>query len=75
MRKSAGKAADKSIRSSEHLCGQKFGVVAKAIWPEKTAFELSALTGASLRACEYWLAGQRHPNAAAIRAVLNEILS
>jgi hypothetical protein len=75
MRKSAGKAADKSIRSSEHLCGRKFGSIAKVLWPEKTAFELSALTGASLRACEYWLAGQRSPSPAAIRAVLNEILS
>jgi hypothetical protein len=75
MRKSRARPVEKSIRSPEQLCTQKFGDVARTLWPQKTAFELAALTGASVRACKYWLAGERSPSAAAIRAVLNEILS
>lgn len=64
-----------SSSGAEQLCSQKFGEVARVLWPQKTAFELAALTGTSERCARYWLAGERQPSTAAIRAVLNEILS
>ena len=41
-----------------------FSVVemAKSLWPNKTAENLHLITGASLRACKYWLAGEHAPS-------------
>jgi hypothetical protein len=50
-----------------------FGRVAKTVWPHKTAAHLAAATGASVRAAEYWIGGQREPSARAVQAIFNEI--
>ena len=57
------------VRPPERL----FGRVAKAVWPHKTAAHLAAATGASVRAAEYWIGGQREPSARAIQAIFNEL--
>ena len=57
------------IRSPE----QKFGIVARALWPHKTAAELAVRTGVTQRTAEFWLAG-REPSARAIAVIVNELL-
>jgi hypothetical protein len=44
--------------------------VARSLWPRKTATELSIKSGASQRACEYWLARKFDMNADALAALL-----
>lgn len=61
------------VRPHERLFGGKFGRVARAIWPSKTAAHLAAAVGVTERAAEYWIAGQREPSAAALVALINEI--
>lgn len=63
-----------NVRSSELRYGGKFGVVARALWPRKTAAEIAAKTGVTQRAAEHWLAGTRRPSAMAVAAVVAEIL-
>lgn len=53
---------------------QKFGLVARALWPKKTAAELAARSGVTQRAAEFWIAGHREPSARAIAAVIAEML-
>jgi hypothetical protein len=60
----------KFVRTSE----QKFGRVARALWPHKTAAELAARAGVTQRAAEFWLAG-REPSARAVAVILNEMLA
>jgi hypothetical protein len=50
-----------------------FALVAKALWPRKTAIELSIRTGASERTAKYWLAGRYEPSAAAAAAIVAEL--
>jgi len=52
---------------------KKFGRVARALWPRKTAAELAARAGVTQRTAEFWLAG-REPSAAALVAVIHEIM-
>ena len=44
--------------------------VARALWPQKPAAALAIRTGASLRAAEYWIAGEREMSAEAFVALL-----
>jgi hypothetical protein len=53
---------------------RKFGVVARALWPRKTAAELAFRTRTTERAAKYWLSGDRKPSAVAIAAVVAELL-
>lgn len=50
-----------------------FGNVCKAIWKHKTAEELAARVGCSVRAAAYELSGEREPSARSIAAVIVEI--
>jgi hypothetical protein len=43
---------------------------AQAIWPRKTAAELSVITGSGVRACEYWLSRKTEMSADALVALL-----
>lgn len=51
----------------------KFGLVAKVLWPSKTAVHLAAAAGCSERAAAYYLSGERDPTPAAILAVINRM--
>lgn len=53
----------------------KFGRVARALWPRKTAAELAFRAGVTERAAKFWLAGDRAPSADAVRVVIDEMLS
>lgn len=53
---------------------RKFGSVAKALWPRKTAAELAYRARVTERAAKYWISGDREPSAAAIAAVVAEML-
>lgn len=75
IEKHAIKSLRTAVRPSERLFGGKFGRVAKALWPHKTAAHLAAKANVTERAAEYWIAGQREPSAIAVQAVLNEMLS
>jgi hypothetical protein len=44
--------------------------VAQAIWPRKTAAELSLRTGTQVRACEYWLSRKTEMSADALARLL-----
>lgn len=43
---------------------------ARRIWPKKTSAELAVRTGASIRAAERWLAGEREMGGEALIALL-----
>ena len=44
------------------------------MWPIKTAEELAARIGCSVRAAAYQISGEQEPTARAIQAVVNEWL-
>lgn len=48
--------------------------VAILLWPKKTAANLAAEAGCSVRAAEFYLSGQREWSADALSALLSEIL-
>jgi hypothetical protein len=54
---------------------RNFGKVARALWPRKTSAELAYRAHVTERAAKYWLAGKREPSAAAIAAVVAEMLN
>jgi hypothetical protein len=43
---------------------------AQALWPRKTAAELSMRTGTQVRACEYWLSRKTEMSAEALAGLL-----
>lgn len=61
------------VRKDSRLPEQKFGRVARALWPHKTAAELAARCGVAHRTAEFWLAG-REPSARALAVIINEII-
>ena len=63
----------KFLPSGARTCPGKFALVAKALWPRKTAIELAIRTGASERTAKYWLAGTYEPSAAAAAAIMVEV--
>jgi hypothetical protein len=62
------------MRGDARLCSPTFGKVCKTIWPFKTCEELAARVGCSVRAAAYEIAGERHPSAQSILAVMNAIV-
>jgi hypothetical protein len=52
---------------------RKFGLVAKVLWPFKTAANLAAIAGTTERTATRWLSGEFEPPAIVIAAVIVEI--
>jgi hypothetical protein len=52
----------------------RYGIAARALWPNKTAAELAFRAKVSERAAKFWLSGDRKPSARAIAIIVNEIL-
>ena len=53
----------------------KFGRVACALWPQKTATELAQRLGITERGAQYLIDGERKVTARALALVVNELLS
>ena len=70
----ASKNARTIVQGTARLCSPVFGNVCKAIWPFKTAEQLAALVGCSVRAAAYEISGEREPSAQSILAVMNAII-
>jgi hypothetical protein len=50
-----------------------FALVARALWPRKTAAELAFRAGVSERAAKFWLSGKRDPSHDALMVILDKI--
>lgn len=51
--------------------GPLFGRACKGMWPVKTAEELAAIAGCSVRTAAYYISGEQEPSARAIKAIIN----
>lgn len=57
----------------DKIVTRKFGIVAKALWPDKTAACVAAIANADERTAKRWLAGEFEPPAIVIAAIIVEI--
>ena len=57
----------------DKIVTRKFGLVARVIWPDKTAANLAAIAGSDERTAKRWLAGEYEPPAIVIAAIIVEI--
>ena len=51
----------------------KFGIVAKALWPFKTAAHLGSIAGKDERTAARWLSGEFEPPGIVLAAIMLEI--
>ena len=58
----------------EQLFGSVLSQVARMLWPQKTAANIAAVANCSVRAAEFYLAGQREWSGDAVAAIVIEIL-
>lgn len=61
------------MQGTARLCSSPFGRACKGLWPHKTAEQLAAAVGCSVRAASYELSGEREPSGRSIAAVVAEI--
>lgn len=61
------------VQGSARYCSSSFGKCAKALWPVKTAEQLAAILGCSVRTAAYQISGEHEPSALAIAAIVVEI--
>jgi hypothetical protein len=61
------------VQGDARLCSSIFGRVCKAIWPVKTAEQLAAAVGCSVRAAAYEISGEREPSARSIAVIVVKI--
>jgi hypothetical protein len=59
------------LQGAATICIPWFGRACKGMWPAKTAEELAALVGISVRAAAYQISGEQEPTARTIQAVVN----
>lgn len=60
-------------QGDDKIVSRKFGIVAKALWPFKTAAQLAAIAGTNERTAARWLSGEFEPPGVIIAAVIVEI--
>ncbi|HEX5424877.1 MAG TPA: hypothetical protein VFW94_15120 [Candidatus Acidoferrales bacterium] len=60
----------KLLQGTATLCSPAFGRVCKALWPRKTAENLAAQVGCSIRAAAYQISGEHEPSAKSIAAIV-----
>lgn len=70
----ASKNARTIVQGDARLCSPIFGRVCKAIWPFKTAEQLAAQVGCSVRAAAYEISGEREPSVHSLQAVINAMI-
>lgn len=61
------------LQGTAIICSPTFGRVCKTIWPHKTAEQLAAEVGCSVRAAAYQISGEHPPSDQAMLAVINRI--
>ena len=61
-----------STVSGEQSC--KFGTIVRALWPNKSALNLSQRIGCTERAALYLITGERKVTARAIAVIVNEMV-
>ena len=57
------------VQGDATICSSLFGRACKGMWPHKTAEELAALSGCSVRAAAYQISGESEPSARSIHAI------
>lgn len=57
----------------DKIVTRKFGLVAKVLWPFKTAAHIAAIAGVDERTAKRWLAGEFEPPLVVILATIDEI--
>lgn len=62
------------VQGTARLCSPRFGKVCKALWPVKTAEELSSRADCAVRTAAYEISGEREPSAKSILVVITEML-
>ena len=62
------------VGHDEQLFGSVLSEVATTLWPKKTAAHIAAAANCSVRAAEFYLAGDRDWSGDAITAIVAEIL-
>jgi hypothetical protein len=60
-------------QGTDKIVSRKFGIVAKALWPFKTAAHLASIAKTNERTAARWLAGEFEPPAIVIAAIIVEI--
>jgi hypothetical protein len=59
------------VQGDARLCRPAFGLFCKAYWPVKTAENLAAAIGCSVRSAAYQISGEHQVSGAAIAWVVN----
>lgn len=62
------------VQGDARLCSSNFGKCCKTLWPFKTAEQLAALVGCSVRAAAYEISGEREPSRKSIMVFMNKAL-
>jgi hypothetical protein len=62
------------VDDNEQLFGSVLSDVARTLWPKKTAENIAAAANCSVRAAEFYLAGERDWSGNALAAIVSEIL-
>lgn len=62
------------VDDDEQLFGSVLSDVARTLWPRKTAENIAAAANCSVRAAEFYLAGERDWSGNALAAIVAEIL-
>lgn len=70
----AAKIERSIVQGAAAFCSPAFGRACKGLWPVKTAEELAARVGCSVRAAAYQISGEHDPSARSIQALVNEML-
>lgn len=60
-------------QGTDKIVSRKFGIVAKALWPLKTAAQLAVIASTNERTAARWLSGEFEPPGIVIAAVIVEI--
>ena len=61
------------VQGTARICSSNFGKCCKALWPVKTAEQLAAITGCSVRTAAYQISGEHEPSARSVAAIVVEI--
>lgn len=67
------RAIVQEAKNSAPLCSRNFGIAWRSLHPFKSAEELAARIGCSVRAAAYELSGEREPSAQSLLALLQDV--
>lgn len=61
------------VQGDARICSSNFGKAWKALFPYKSAEELAARVGCTVRTAAYEISGERHPSAQSLLALMIEL--